>query len=112
MIHFNKKYNLNIENKIYKKYNNLVCKVKFKVAFYSVVELLMLAFCFIYLSVFSTVYIGTASRAFKAYGIALIEILIIKILYGIALAIMRNVSLSKSNKKLYDVVLFMNTYLV
>ena len=112
MIHFNKKYNLGTENNISKKYNNLVWKIKFKVALYSVVEFLLLAFCFIYLSLFGTVYIGTTSRVFKAYGIALIEVLIIKILYGIALSIMRYVSLSKSNKKLYDVVLFMNTYIV
>ena len=112
MIHLNKKYNLNKEKLIYKKYNNFTLKLKIKFTIYTIIEFLLLSFCFIYLSVFCTVYIGTMSKVFKEYGVALIEILIIKIIYGIALAIMRRVSLSKSNKKLYDVVLFMNTYLV
>ena len=43
MIHFNKKYNLGTESSISTKYNNLVWKIKFKVAFYSAVEFLLLA---------------------------------------------------------------------
>ena len=87
-------------------------KVKFKVAIYSIIEFLLIIFAFLYLTVFGSVYTGTQSNTFKTYGIALIEILIIKILYGTALAIMRQVSLSKQKKGLYNVVLFMNTYLV
>ena len=112
MIHFNNKYQLNKNKLIEKKYNNLMWKVKFKFIVYSIIEYLLLALCFLYLTTFGTVYIGTQSRAFKAYGIALIEILIIKIIYGIALAIMRYISLSKEKKSLYNVVLFMDTYLV
>ena len=112
MIHFNNKYQLNKNRAIEKKYKNLMWKVKFKFIVYSIIEYLALTFCFIYLSTFGTVYVGTISRAFKAYGIALIEILIIKIIYGIALAIMRHISLSKEKKNLYNVVLFMDTYLV
>ena len=112
LIHFNKKYNMNKENIINKKYNNLMWKVKFKVGVYTFIEYLLLTFCFIYLSVFCTVYTGTQSKVFKAYGIALIEILIIKIIYGFALAIMRYISLTKEKKGLYNVTLFMDTYLV
>ncbi len=95
-----------------KKYNNLACKIKLKIIIYSIIEFLLLAFCFIYFVTFCTVYTGTKNKVFKSYGIALIEILIIKIVYGIVLAILRKVSLSKEKKTLYDIVVFMNTYLV
>jgi hypothetical protein len=112
LIHFNNKYGMNKEIIIDKKYTNLIWKVKFKFAIYSFIEFLLLILGFLYLTVFCSVYTGTQSKIFKAYGIALIEILIIKILYGIALAVMRHISLSKQKKGLYKVVLFMDTYLV
>ena len=111
-IHLNKKYNLNKERAINKRSKKVMDKVKFKVAVYSIIQFMLLAFCFIYLTVFGSVFTGTMSKVFKAYGIALIEILIIKILYGIALGIMRYISLTQEKKGLYDVVLFMDTYLV
>jgi hypothetical protein len=112
MIHYNNKYNMNKENAIYIKKSKLFWKIKFKISIYSIIEFLCLIFSFLYLSVFCSVYTGTKTRVFRAYGIALIEVLIIKILYGIALSIMRYISLSKQKKGLYEVVLFMNTYLV
>ena len=112
LIHFNNKYNMNKGKIITKKYKNLEWKIKFKFGIYTLIEFILLIFSFLYLTVFSTVYTGTQSKTFKEYGIALIEILIIKILYAIALAIMRYISLTKQKKGLYDVVLFMNTYLV
>ena len=112
LIHFNNKYNMNKGKIIIKKFKNLEWKIKFKFGIYTLIEFILLIFSFLYLTVFCTVYTGTQSKTFKEYGIALIEILIIKILYAIALAIMRYISLTKQKKKLYDVVLFMNTYLV
>ena len=112
MIHYNDKFGWNKGKEIDRKFKNLMWKVKFKVAIYSIIEFLLIIFAFLYLTVFGSVYTGTQSNTFKTYGIALIEILIIKILYGTALAIMRQVSLSKQKKGLYNVVLFMNTYLV
>ena len=97
---------------IIKKFKNLEWKIKFKFGIYTLIEFILLILSFLYLTVFCTVYTGTQSKTFKEYGIALIEILIIKILYAIALAIMRYISLTKQKKKLYDVVFFMNTYLV
>ena len=112
LIHINKKYGINNEKMMEKKYNNLAWKIKLKIIIYSIIEFLLLAFCFIYFVTFCTVYTGTKDKVFKSYGIALIEILIIKIIYGIVLAILRKVSLSKEKKTLYDIVVFMNTYLV
>ena len=112
MIHYNNKYNLNKENSIFAKKSKLMWKIKIKISIYSVIEFMLLIFSFLYLTVFCSVYTGTKTRVFKAYGITLIEVVIIKIIYGIALAIMRYISLSKQKKGLYEVVLFMNTYLV
>ena len=112
LIHFNKKYNMNKEKIIDKKYKKLEWKIKFKFGIYTLVEFILLIFSFLYLTVFCAVYTGTQTRTFKEYGIALIEILIIKIIYSIALAIMRYISLTKQKKGLYNVVLFMNNYLV
>ena len=112
LIHYNKKFGMNQEKNINKKYQNLEWKIKFKFGIYTLIESISLIFSFLYLTVFCTVYTGTQSKTFKEYGIALVEILIIKILYAIALAIMRYISLTKQKKTLYEVVLFMNTYLV
>ncbi len=112
IIHYNNKFNMKKEKIIHKKFENLEWKIKFKFGFYTLIQLILLTFSFIYLTVFSTVYIGTQTKALKEYGIALIEILIIKIIYAIALASMRYVSLTKHKKGLYNVVLFMSTYLV
>ena len=112
MIHYNNKYNMNKDNVIYIKKSKLIWKIKFKITIYSIIEFLCLIFSFLYLSVFCSVYTGTKTKVFKAYGVALIEVVIIKILYGIALSIMRYISLSKQKKGLYEVILFMNTYLV
>ena len=112
LIHANKKYGVNNQKMLEKKCNNLGWKLKLKVAIYTIIQFLLLAFCFIYLVTFCTVYTGTKDKVFQSYGIALIEILIIKILYGIALAVLRRVSLTKQKKTLYEIVLLMNTYLV
>ena len=112
LIHNCKKYKVNRDKNIKKKYDNVAWKIKFKVIVYSIIEFLLLGFCFVYFVTFCTVYTGTMSKVFKAYGIALIEVLIIKIIYGIVLGILRKVSLAKQKKTLYNVVLFMDTYLV
>ena len=112
LIHASKKYGINKDNVINKKYDNLGYKIKFKVAVYTFIEFLLLAFSFSYLVTFGTVYTGTINKVLKSYGIALIEVLIIKIIYGITLSILRKISLDKGKKSLYNVVLFMDTYLV
>ena len=112
LIHNCKKYKVNRDKNIKKKYDSVAWKIKFKVIVYSIIEFLFLGFCFIYFVTFCTVYTGTMGKVFKAYGIALIEVLIIKIIYGIVLGILRKVSLAKQKRTLYNVVLFMDTYLV
>ena len=112
LIHINKTYGYNNRRIIYKKYNDLEYKIKAKVIVYLIIQFIILAFCFIYFVTFCSVYIGTKIRVFRSYGIALVEILIIKIIYGIFLSILRKISLSQKSKVFYDIVLLMTTYLV
>jgi hypothetical protein len=111
-IHINKVYGYNNRRIIIKKYNELEYKIKAKVIAYFIIQFILLAFCFVYFVTFCSVYVGTKIRVFRTYGIALIEILIIKIIYGIILTILRKISLSKKSKVFYDIVLLMTTYLV
>ena len=111
-IHINKTYGYNNRRTIVKKYNDLEYKIKAKVIVYLIIQFIILAFCFVYFVTFCSVYIGTKIRVFRSYGIALVEILIIKIIYGIILSILRKISLSKKSKVFYDIVLLMTTYLV
>ena len=47
----------------------------------------------------------------EGYGITLIEIVLIKILYGFALGILRKISLTYGINKLYDIVVFLDLYI-
>ena len=112
LIHGAKKYGVEKCREMETKYKNLAYKIKFKLVVYTIIEFLLLSFCFVYFVTFCTVFTGTRIKVFISYGIALIEVLIIKIIYGIVLAIMRKISLDQEKKTLYNVVLFMDTYLV
>ena len=111
LIHFNN-FGYNNDKIIYKKYKNLIKKLKIKIIIFTIIEILLLAFCFIYFVTFCAVFIGTKTKVFISYAIALAEVLIIKILYAIILAFLRKLSLDKGKKVLYEVVRFMDTYLV
>ena len=90
----------------------MIKKLKIKIIIFTIIEILLLAFCFIYFVAFCAVFIGTKTKVFISYAIALAEVLIIKILYAIILAFLRKLSLDKGKKVLYEVVRFMDTYLV
>ena len=103
------------ENKlklIDKKYIGLKKKTKLKIAIYSIIQYLLMIFFIIYSCTLCAIFYGTMKKIYLNYVIALIEVLVIKILYGLVLSILRQVSLSKGKKGLYDVVLFMDNYIV
>ena len=60
---------------------------------------------------FFWVYEGTSSKLVESYGIALIEVIIIKILYGLVLGILRKISLVHKIEKLYSIVRFLDLYI-
>ena len=95
-----------------KKFNSLMSKVKIKLIVYTIVQFILIILFFIYLVTLCAVYNGTMSKIFAAYGIAILEIIIIKIIYGLVLAILRQYSLLNQKKGLYKIILFMDNYIV
>mgnify|MGYP002623830887 CR=1 FL=1 len=97
---------------IEKKYIPFKKKTKIKIAFYSIIQYILIIFFTIYSVTLCAIFYGTMKNIYLAYVVALIEVLVIKILYGLVLSILRQVSLSKEKKSLYNVVLFMDNYIV
>ena len=95
-----------------KKYASMKRKTKIKIALYSVIQFIFIIFFTIYSVTLCAIFYGTMNKIYLTYAIALIEVLAIKILYGLVLSILRQVSLTKEKKGLYNVVLFMDNYIV
>jgi hypothetical protein len=91
-------------------YNKMKFWNKIKLIAYYIVEFILLVIFFLYLISFCGVYTGAQSKLIQSYGIALIEIVIIKIIYGLVLGILRRVSLSYEVNKLYNVVRLLDIY--
>ena len=102
-----KKYIKDTNNKSNsKKFNNLLNKIKTGMIVYFIIEFILGILCLLYLTTFCAVYTGTKKKIFKTYGIALVEVLIIKIIYGIILGILRKVGLSKKKRVVYEIVYY------
>jgi hypothetical protein len=56
-------------------------------------------------------YSATQNNLVESYGIALIEVVIIKVIYGLILGILRKISLAYEINKLYSVVRFLDLYI-
>jgi hypothetical protein len=97
-----------ISNKI----NSLLSKMKTKMIIYYIIQFVLLIFFFIYLVVLCAVYTGTMNKIFTSYGIAILELIILKLIYGLALGILRYYSIENQKSSMYNFVLFMDTYLV
>jgi hypothetical protein len=95
-----------------KKYASMKRKTKIKIALYSVIQFIFIIFFTIYSVTLCAIFYGTMNKIYLTYAIALIEVLAIKILYGLVLSILRQVSLSYNKKGLYNAVLFMDNYVV
>ena len=100
----------NKENKnekiVQKRFDELKCKVKTRMIIYFVLMFIIGIVCLLYITTFCAVYTGTKKYVFKTYGIALVEVLIIKIVYGIILGILRKVGLTKQNLTLYKIAYY------
>jgi hypothetical protein len=94
-----------------KKFNNLLCSIKTGMIVYFVIQFIFAVVCLLYVTVFCAVYEGTKKKVFKTYGIALIEVLIIKIIYGIILGILRKVGLKKQSRIIYKIVYYLDKLL-
>ena len=93
-------------NKLQKKFDDFKFKVKVRMIIYFVLMFLVCIVCLLYITTFCAVYTGTKKYVFRTYGIALVEVLIIKIVYGIVLGIIRKVGLNKQNRTLYKIAYY------
>ena len=98
------------EELIKQKFNNVIKRIKIRMIIFFIIGFLITIFCFIYLVSFFAIYTGTKSKVFKMYYIALIEILLIKIIYGIILASLRIASEGNEIKTIYKVVYICDKY--
>jgi len=104
---------INKENKreIGEKFNKMMYWAKIKMIIFYIAEFILLIIFFFYLIAFCGVNTGTSSILVEGYGIALIEVIIIKVLYGLVLGILRKISLSYEINILYTIVRFLDLYI-
>ena len=94
-----------------KKFSKLISKMKIKMVIFYLVLFLFTIFCSIYLISFFSIYTGTKSRVLKSYYISIIEIVLIKFVYGIILALLRTMSAANEFKSLYKIVYIFDKYI-
>ena len=100
--------NEDLENE---KFNKLMSQMKIKMIIFYLVVFLLTIFCSIYLISFFSIYTGTKSLVLEAYYISIIEILLIKFVYGIILAALRIVSIANKFRGLYKFVYIFDKYI-
>ena len=98
-------------NEISQKYTKMMKCSKIKLAIYYVLQFGLIIIFFLYLMTFCYLYSATQSSLVESYGIALIEVVIIKVIYGLILGILRKISLAYEVNKLYSVVKFLDLYI-
>ena len=103
--------NESIENKFYSNYNCLMCLIRFRISIFHILTFAIAVCCGIYLIAFFALYTGTKSLVLKIYYISIVEILLIKITYGMILSGIRIVSIEAKLKFLYIFVYILDKYL-
>ena len=96
---------------IEEKYKSLMKNFKFRIIIFYIIIFVFTIFCFIYLVSFFGIYTGTKGYVFMAYLISIVEILLIKLVYGICLASLRIASEGNRLKWLYKVVYVFDKYI-
>lgn len=94
-----------------KKYSQIISHIKCIVIIFYIIIFIIIAFCSIYLICFFALYTGTRNRVIKSYFFSIIEILIIKFVYGFSLASLRVASRINKMKKVYKVVYIFDKYI-
>ena len=99
------------ENMFYKKFSCLMCLIRLRVSIFHIITFSIALCCGLYLISFFALYTGTKSLVLKIYYISIVEILLIKIVYGVILASLRIVSKEAKLKALYVVIYILDKYL-
>ena len=98
-------------NEISQKYSKMVKCSKIKLAIYYVLQFGLMIIFFLYLMTFCYLYSANQGNLIESYLIALIEVVIIKLVYGLILGILRKISLAYEINKLYSVIRFLDLYI-
>ena len=93
------------------RYEEFIRKVKIQITSFYIIVFIVSGFCSIYLVSFFNYYTGTKRLVIKAYYISIIEIVAIKFIYGLFLAILRIAAQKNRYKCLYNFVYFFDKYL-
>jgi len=99
--------NENVQSKFIEVMKNLKCKI---IIFYCIIFVFIILFA-LYLISFFSIYTGTKSLVLETYIISIIEILLIKLVYGICLASLRIASEGNELICLYKLVYILDKYL-
>ena len=99
------------KEKINEKYKKMMFWGQIKLIIFYAIEFIFVFLFFLYITAFCGVYINAKAKLVESYGIALIEVVIIKILYGLVLGILRKVSLVYKINILYRTVHFLDLYI-
>ena len=102
--------NNQLQQKIEEKYDELMKKIKIQLAIFYIVNFLLTLFFFMYLTSFFAIYTGTKKLVLKAYYISIIEIVIIKFVYGLCLGSLRIAAEVNKFKTLYNFVYICDKY--
>ena len=101
----------NNTNEISEKYSKMIKCSKIKLAIYYVLQFGLSIVFFLYLMVYCYLYSSTQTSLIESYLVALIEVVVIKVVYGLILGILRKISLAYEKDKLYTVVRFLDLYI-
>ena len=101
----------NKKEEINDKYKDLIKNVKIQILVFYLVIIALTVFCFLYLVSFFAIYTGTKSKVLKAYYISLIEIVLIKFVYGLCLGSLRIAAEGNELKSLYNFVYVFDKYI-
>ena len=85
--------------------------IKIQTVVFYIIILIFTGFCSIYLVSFFAVYTGTKKLVLKTYYISIIEIILIKFVYGVSLASLRIAADNNELKTLYNFVYYLDKYL-
>ena len=103
--------NIQVQQRIEEKYDELMKKIRIQTALFYIANFFLTGFLFMYLISFFAIYTGTKKLVIKAYYISIIEITIIKFVYGLSLGSLRIAAEINKFKNLYNFVYICDKYL-
>ena len=100
-----------LQKNIEEKYDEIIKKIKVQTIIFYVIIILFTELCSMYLVSFFAVYTGTKKYVLKAYYISIIEIVIIKFIYGLSLGSLRIAAEVNEYESLFNFVFACDKYL-